>query len=74
MHVWECDFVNVRALDRTNDNVKYILSVIDVYSKFLYLVTLRLKTGPDVASAFMSIFGDSSRRPVSVRSYRVKNS
>jgi len=60
--VWECHLVDVRALGKFNDNYKYILSVIDVFSKFLHLVSLRSKTGTVIASAFISIFGDSSRR------------
>ena len=59
--VWECDLVDVRALGRFNDNYKYILSVIDVFSKFRHLVPLRSNTGTAVASAFKSIFKDSSR-------------
>jgi len=45
MGVWECDLVEVRALGRFNDNYKYILSVIDVFSKFLHQVRLRSNTG-----------------------------
>jgi len=69
MDVWECDLVNVRALGKFNDNYKSILSVIYVFSKFLHLVTLGSKAGTAVASAFTSIFEDSShrRRPVWVR-------
>ena len=62
MDVWECDLVDVQALGRFNDNYKYILSVIDVFSKFLHLVPLRSKTGTAVSSAFTSIFKDSSSR------------
>ena len=74
MDVWECDLVDVRALGRFNDNYKYILSVIDVFSKFLHLVPLKSKTGTAVASAFTSIFKDSSRRrrPVWVRTDKGK--
>ena len=75
MDVWECDLVDVRALGRFNDNYKYILSVIDVFSKFLHLVPLRSKTGTAVLSAFTSIYKDSSRRkrPVLVRRTKAKN-
>jgi len=59
---WEFDLVKVRALGRFNDTYKYILFVIDVFSKFLHLVILRSKTGTAVASAFTSIFDDSTRR------------
>ena len=74
MDVWEWDLVDVRALGRFNDNYKYILSVIDVFSKFLHLVLLWSKTGTAVASAFTSIFEDSSRRrrPVWVRTEKGK--
>jgi len=62
MDVWECDLVNVRAVSKFNENYKYILSVIDVFFKFVHLVPLRSKTGTAVASVFISIFEDSSRR------------
>jgi len=74
MDLWECDLVDVRDLGKLNDNYKYILSVIDVFSKFLHLVHLRSKTGTAVASAFISIFEDSSRRrrPIWVRTDKGK--
>ena len=40
MDVWECDLVDVQALSRHNDGVKYLLTVIDVFSKFLHMVPL----------------------------------
>ena len=38
MNVWECDLVDVRALGKFNDKYVYILSAIDVFSKFLHKV------------------------------------
>jgi len=69
MDVWECDLFDVRALRRFNDNYNYILFFTDVFFKFLHLVPLRSKTGTSVASAFTSMFEDSSLRssPVWVR-------
>ena len=52
MDVWECDLVHVRALGKSNDKYVYILSFIDVFSKFLHLVPLRSKTGTAVSSVF----------------------
>jgi len=74
MYVWECDLYDIRSLFRSNDNYKYILSVIDVFSKFLHLDPLRSKSRTAVASAFISIFGDSRRRrrPVWVRTHKGK--
>ena len=48
---------------------RFILSVIDVFSKNLYLVPVKTKNGPSIALAFRSIFhDDDSRRPLWVRS------
>ena len=35
MDVWECDLVDVQSLGKYNDGHKYILTVIDVFSKYL---------------------------------------
>ena len=73
MDVWECDLVDVQAISRYNNNIKFLLTAIDVFSKFLHVVPLRSKTGRDVATAFLSIFKDQKysgpvrRRPIMVR-------
>jgi transposase InsO family protein len=69
MDVWECDLVDVQALSKHNDYFKYILSVIDVFSKFLYMIPLQSKTGTAVTAAFQSILPP---RPVWVRTDRGK--
>ena len=58
MELWEPDLLDVQNIGKFNDNYKYILTVIDVFSKFLHAVPLRSKTGPTVASAFQSIIND----------------
>jgi hypothetical protein len=49
------------AVNRYNDGVKYLLTAIDVFSKFLHTVPLKNKTGKSVASAFLSIFSSDPR-------------
>jgi len=58
MDVWECDLVEVQAFSRHNDSVKYLLTVIDIFSKFLHMVPLKSKSGKDVSSAFRSVLED----------------
>ena len=76
MDVWECDVVDVQALGKLSDKYKYILSVIDVFSKFQHMVPLKSKTGTAAASAFESIFRDTKysgrRRPIWVRTEKGK--
>ena len=59
MDLRQCDAVDIRALGKFNDTYKGILSVIDVFSKFLHLVPRGVIAGTAVASAFISLFEDS---------------
>jgi len=52
MDVWECDRLDVQAYAKYNDNYRYILSVIDVFSKYRQLIPLWTKSGPLVPRRF----------------------
>jgi 2-methylisocitrate lyase-like PEP mutase family enzyme len=59
MEMREADLLDVQNLSRYNVGVKYLLTSIDVFSKFLQIVPLNNKTGKSVASAFLSkLFSD----------------
>jgi transposase InsO family protein len=72
MDMRECDLVDVQAHGKFNDNFKYILSIIEVFSKFLYMVPLKSKTGTAVTAAFHSVLPQRRRRPVWVRTDKGK--
>ena len=75
MDVWECDLVDIQSVVKFNDNHKYILTVIDVFSKYLHMVPLKVKTGAATASAFESVLRDPKyrrRRPICVRTDKGK--
>jgi len=59
--VWEYDLLDVQFYAKYNDNFKYILSAIDVFSKYLYLIPVKTKSGPAVTAAFRSIFKDKPK-------------
>jgi len=78
LDVFECDLVDVQALSKHNDGHKYLLTVIDVFSKFLHKVPLKSKSRKDVSSAFRSVLQDPiylnpfKRRPIWVRTDKGK--
>ena len=51
----------MRAFSKFNHGVKYLLAVIDVFSKYGWLIPLKDKTGKSVASALETIFKE--RKP-----------
>ena len=52
---WNADLVDVQALSEFNDGYKYILMVIDVFSKFGMAVPLKTKSAEEVTPAFASL-------------------
>ena len=42
----------MQAFSKDNNGIKYLLIVIDIFSKFVSIVPLKRKTGQEVANAF----------------------
>ena len=53
---WAADLVDMSAFSRDNKGFKFILSIIDVFSKYCWLVPLKDKKGTTVRDAFQSVF------------------
>ena len=61
--IWAADLIDMQTFAEFNDGIKYLLSVIDIYSKYGWIVPLKQKTGNAVANAFSAIFKTSNRKP-----------
>jgi hypothetical protein len=53
---WEGDLVDMREFAKHNDNYKYILTIIDCFSKYSFAVPLKNKSGKEIIDALKSIF------------------
>ena len=51
----------MQAFSEDNNGIKYLLTVIDIFSKFVWIVPLKRKTGQEVANALSRIL--KKRRP-----------
>jgi len=51
------------AYAKENDGYKYLLVVIDIFSKYGWMIPLKDKTGLSVSKAFKQIFSKSKRKP-----------
>ena len=49
------DLIDMQAFSKDNNGLKYLLTVIHIFSKFVWIVSLKRKTGQEVANAFSSI-------------------
>ena len=60
--IWGADLVDMQTFAKDNDGVKYLLCVIDVFSKYGWIVPIKDKSGKSVAEAFKKIYNDG-RKP-----------
>lgn len=66
---WEIDLADFKNLDSYNDGFKYVLTCIDLLSKFVYVDSLYDKSAHSVATALEKIFEKCGNKlPIVVRS------
>ena len=54
--IWTADLVDMSSFPRSNKGYKYLLTVIDVFSKYGWIVPLKTKIAKEVALAFRKLF------------------
>ena len=59
--IWAAALIDMQAFSKDNKGIKYLLTVIVIFSKFVWIVPLKRKTGQEVANAFSQIL--KGRRP-----------
>ena len=57
------DLANMQLLSKYNKGVRFLLCVIDIFSKYVWVVPLKDKKGISIAKAFQSILKQSNRKP-----------
>lgn len=67
---WEADLVEMQEFSRQNQSYRYILTVIDCFSKYAWAVPIKNKTAKLVTSAFESILAE--RTPAALRTDKGK--
>ena len=59
--IWAADLADMTALSKDNEGVNFLLLVIDIFSKYGWIVPLKNKKGETVANALKTIFKE--RKP-----------
>jgi len=61
--VWGADLVDMREWEKQNKGYKYMLNVIDVFSKYAWSIPMKNKTGVTTSEALRKIAKESGRIP-----------
>lgn len=66
--LWQIDLIDVQKISRKNKGNRYILAIIDCFSKFAFCIPIKRKTPDEVINAFKKLFKSTHRRPLHIQS------
>ena len=62
-NIWGTDFADMQLISKFDKGFRLSLCVIDILSKYAWVVPLKDKKGVSIAAAFQKIFDDLNRKP-----------
>ena len=62
-NIWVANLADMQLLSRYNKGIRFLLCVIDSFSKYAWVVPLKSKKGISIVKAFQSILKQSNRKP-----------
>ena len=62
-YIWAADLADMQLISKFNKGFRFLLCVIDIYSKYTWVVPLKDKKGGNIVNAFQSILKKSHRKP-----------
>jgi hypothetical protein len=65
---WQIDLVEMHKFARENKGYNYILTGLDVFSKYAFAIPVKNKTGKDVSAAFEKVLSEMKQTPKNVHS------
>ena len=61
-NIWATDLVDMQLIGKFNKGFRFLLRVIDIFSKYAWVVPLKDKKGVSIVNAFQKILDDSKRK------------
>ena len=68
--LWQADLVGLFSISKYNDGYKFLLTVIDVFSKVAWIIPLKNKSGQTLTNAFSNLFQE--RKPLHLQTDKGK--
>ena len=61
-NIWAADLADMQLLSRYNKGIRFLLCVIDIFSKYAWVVPLKDKKGISIVKAFQIILKQSNSK------------
>ena len=62
-NIWGADLADMQLISKFNEGFRFLLCVIDIFTKYAWVVPLKDKKGVSVLNAFQKILSKSGRKP-----------
>ena len=62
-NIWGVDLADMQLLSKYNKGIRFLLCVIDIFSKYTWIVPLKNKKAISIVKAFQIILKQSNRKP-----------
>ena len=61
-NIWGVDLADMQLISKYNKGIRYLLSAIDSFSKYAFVVPLKDERGSTIVNAFQSILNNSKKK------------
>ena len=62
-NIWGADLADIQLISKFNKGYRFLLCVIDIFSKYAWVVPLKDKKGVSIVNVFQKILKNSDRKP-----------
>ena len=62
-HIWGTDLTNMQLISKFNKRFRFLLCVINIYSKYAWAIPLKDKKGIIITNAFQNILEKLNHKP-----------
>ena len=62
VEIWSADLIDKSSLSKYNNNYKYILTVIDIFTKYAWAIPLKNKSGLSITNGFKIVLSEHPQR------------
>ena len=62
-NIWGVDLADMQLLSKFNNRFRFLLCVIDIFSKYAWVIPLKDKKNISIVTALKQILKDSNRKP-----------
>ena len=59
---WAAEWADMQLLSKKNKGIRYLLGVVDLFSRYAFIIPLKSKTGSAVVNAFEEILNKTGRK------------